>query len=126
MLGGEERRRGRSGRPAAEAARQARTRASRATRPWRKSLVGVVGGGLAGFLLGAAFWIVLGLQELSSGGAPRLMPSGEPHGVFSPTPGCTALALDRRQGHTTAEPCLGQVLPLREASITGPGHRSLP
>jgi hypothetical protein len=85
-------------------------------------------GGLAGFLLGAAFWIVLGLQELGSpelsgSAAPRLAPSADRQGDI---PDCTSLALDRRKGHTTAEPCLSPVLPLREASATLLGYRSLP
>ena len=81
-------------------------------------------GGVAGLLLGATFWIVLGLQELTGSGAPRLAPAGDPQGVQAPQ--CTSLALDRRQGHTTAEPCLRQVLPLREARAAAPGDRSLP
>jgi hypothetical protein len=71
-----------------------------------------------GFVLGAAVWNVLGLQQLTGGEGPRLSPLPEPE--------CTSLALDRRRGHTTAEPCHGQVLPLREASATGLGDRSLP
>jgi hypothetical protein len=86
--------------------------------------VGVVGGGVAGFLLGAAFWITLALQELTGGEAPKLPPVRDPQGVHAP--GCTSLALDRRQGHTIAEPCLRQVLPQREARATGPNDRSLP
>src|SRR4029079_19663066 len=115
-----------SGRPAAEAARNARTLTLRATRPRRKSLVGAVGGGVAGVLLVTAFWIVLGQQEASSGGAPGVMPSSEPQGEFSPAPDCTALALDRHRGHTTAEPCFSQMLPMREARATGPDSRFLP
>ena len=58
-------------------ARQARTRASRAMRPWRKSLAGMLCGGMTGFVLGAAFWIVLALQEVTGGGTPRLSPVWE-------------------------------------------------
>ena len=74
-------------------------------------------GGAAGFVLGAAFWIVLGLQQLTGSEGPRPAPLREPQSLH--TPECTSLALDRRRGHTTAEPCLGQVLPLREALATG-------
>ena len=123
MLGGIERKHGLpGGGPSVHAGRQAR----RAGRPWRKSLAGVVCGGMAGFLVGAAFWVVLGLQELTGSEAPKLSPSREPQGVHAPAPGCTSLALDRRKGHTTAEPCRGQVLPLREANATGLGDRSSP
>ena len=83
----------------------------------------MVCGGLAGFVLGAAFWIVLAVEALTGGEAPRLSPPGEPQSVQSP--GCTSLAIDRRKGRTTAEPCLGHVLPLREAHATGLSARSL-
>ena len=76
------------------------------------------------FVLGAAFWIVLGLQQLTGSEGPRLSPPPEPQSLH--TPECTSLALDRRRGHTTAEPCLGQVLPLREALATGLADRPLP
>ena len=84
MLGGEERKHGRPGGPSAHAGRPAQTPASRSGRPWRKSLAGVLCGGVAGLLLGAAFWIVLGLQELTGSGAPRLAPAGDPQGVQAP------------------------------------------
>ena len=122
MLGGVERKPGWPGGPSAKEPRRAQPRTSRPGRPWRKSLAGVVGGA-AGFLLGAAFWIVLGLQEIAGSGAPNLSPVRDPQGL--PAPGCTSLALDRRQGHTTAEPCLRHV-PLREARATDSGERALP
>jgi hypothetical protein len=110
MLGGAERRHLEYGDPPPYAGRQARPSPRRAG---RKSLASIACGGMAGFLLGAAFWIVLGLQELTGGEGAKLSPLRDPQGLHSP--GCTSLALDRRKGHTTAEPCLGQVLPLREA-----------
>jgi hypothetical protein len=79
---------------------------------------------MAGFVLGAAFWIVLGLQELTGSATPSLSPPWEPQSLHAPE--CTSLAIDRRRGRTTAEPCLGQVLPAREAHATGLGDRSLP
>jgi hypothetical protein len=79
---------------------------------------------MAGFLLGAAFWIVLGLQELAGSESSRLPPLLVPQDLHAP--GCTSLALDRRKGRTTAEPCLGQVLPLREALATGLTDRFSP
>lgn len=125
MLGGVERRHQGSGGSPTHAGQPAHTTARpQAGRPWRKSLASVVCGGAAGFLLGAAFWIVLGLQQLTGSEGPRLSPIREPHSLH--TPECTSLALDRSRGHTTAEPCLGQVLPLREALATGLGDRSLP
>jgi len=33
-------------------------------------------------------------------------------------PDCTVLILDRRQGHTTAGPCLGHATPLRQADAS--------
>lgn len=110
--------------PPAGTARLPRTSASHAGRPWRKSLAGVVGGGAAGFVLGAAFWVILGLQEIAGSGAPNLPPGWDPQAM--PAPGCTSLALDRRQGHTTAEPCLRQALPLREARANGLGVHFAP
>ena len=125
MLGGVERRHQGFGGSPAHAGRPARTTARpQAGRPWRKTLASVVCGGAAGFVLGAAFWIVLGLQQLTDSEGPRLSPIREPQSLH--TPECTSLALDRRRGRTTAEPCLGQVLPLREALATEPGGRSLP
>jgi len=124
MRGGIERKPRWSGGPSAEAARQAQTRASRAVGPRRTSRAGVVRGGVAGFLLGAAFWIVPALQELTGSEAPKVAPAGDPQGMHAPE--CTSLSLDRRKGHTTAEPCLRQGLPLREARATGLGDRPLP
>ena len=83
-------------------------------------------GGVAGFLIGAAFWIALGLQELTGSGAAGLAPVREPHGLYVPPPGCTSLALDRREGHTTAEPCLGEGLPMREARANSFDRTTLP
>src|SRR6266436_6368296 len=117
MLGGIGRKHQGSGGSPTLAERQGHTSARpRQGRPWRKSLASVVCGGVAGFLLGAAFWIVLGLQELTGSESPGLSPLRNPQGLHAP--GCTSLALDRRRGRTTAEPCLGQVLPLREALAT--------
>ena len=125
MLGGVERRHQGSGGSPTHAVRPAHTTARpQAGRPWPKSLASVLCGGAAGFVLGAAFWIVLGLQELTGSEGPRLSPLPEPQSLH--TPECTSLALDRRRGHTTAEPCLGQVLPLREALATGLADRALP
>jgi hypothetical protein len=61
--------------------------------------------GAAGFLLGAGFWIYLGVSELTAVDFPHPSPrQGLPGG---PGSGCTSLALDRRNGRTTAAPCLG-------------------
>ena len=92
--------------------------------PWRKSIAGLVCGGMTGFLIGAAFWVVVGLQELAGSGAAMLSPLRDPQGGHAPR--CTSLALDRYEGHTTAEPCLREALPLREARATGLGGRSVP
>ena len=127
MLGGEERLRGRPGGTSARSGRPAQTPASPlAGRPLRKSFAGVLCGGMAGFLLGAAFWVVLGLQELTGSGAPESSPARGSQGAPAAAPDCTSLALDRRWGHTTAEPCLRQALPQREAHATALGDRSLP
>ena len=67
-------------------------------------------GGVIGLLLAAAFWMVLGLYEPNSPGA-GLAPAGEPH--------CTALALDRTQARTVAEPCVGDLLSLQSANASG-------
>ncbi len=123
MLGGDDQLRGRRAAPATQVGRHMPLR-SETDRPTRKSFPGVLYGGAAGFLLGAAFWIALGLQELAgSSGAASLSPAREPEGVQVPAAGCTSLTLDRRQGHTTAEPCLGL---LREARMTAPGDLSVP
>jgi hypothetical protein len=129
MLGGVERNGGLPGGTSVQLGRPALVPVVRgAGGALRKSVAGVLGGGVLGFLLGAAFWVVLGLQELglpelSGDAAPRPAPTADRQGDI---PGCTSLALDRRRGHTTAEPCLGHVLPLREASAAHLGDRSLP
>jgi hypothetical protein len=124
MLGGLERKHQGSGTPPTHAGRQPHLAARpSARRPWRKSLASVACGGMTGFLLGAAFWIVLGLQELTVGASPSLSPLPEPQSLQAP--GCTSLAIDRRRGHTTAEPCLGHVPPLREALAAGLADRAL-
>jgi len=72
----------------------------------RVSLAGTLVGGIAGFLLGAAFWVILGLDHPKGAG---VSPAWEPD--------CTVLTLDRHQGHTTAGPCFGYAppRPLRQA-----------
>jgi hypothetical protein len=71
-----------------------------------------------------AFWIGLGVQELTGGA--ETSSSREPHGVQFPAPGCTSLTLDRREGNTIAEPCLGEALPMREARARSLDRASLP
>jgi hypothetical protein len=123
MLGGVERRHQSGGSPA-HAGRPAHTTARpQAGRPWPKSLASVVCGGAAGFVLGAAFWIILGLQELTASTSPSLSPVPVPQSLHAP--GCTSLAIDRHGGRTTAEPCANQLQPLREALATGLGGRAL-
>ena len=63
--------------------------------------------GAAGFLLGAGFWIYLGVRELTGGDLPQLPPR-------VPASGCTSLALDRHNGRTTAAPCLDPARSLRD------------
>jgi hypothetical protein len=75
-------------------------------------------------LLGATLWMVLGLQDLTGAGSIMLAPAADPMGVQPPQ--CTSLAIDRRRGHTTAEPCPGHMLPLREAAAAASGDRRLP
>jgi len=72
----------------------------------RLSVAGTLVGGIAGFLLGAALWVILGLNHPKGAG---VSPAWEPD--------CTVLTLDRHQGHTTAGPCFGYAppLPLRQA-----------
>lgn len=82
-------------------------------------------GAAAGFLLGATFWIMLGVQVLS-GGSADTSSSRELQGVQFPAPGCTSLTLDRREGNTIAEPCLGEALPMREARARSLDRASLP
>jgi hypothetical protein len=107
MFGGEWLMRGRSGARAEPLARLGPLRSG----PRRGiSIAGTLLGGMAGFLLGAAFWIVLGVKELSSGDAAWKALPWEP--------ACTALTLDRHAGHTTAGPCFAHALPPR----AGPGR----
>jgi hypothetical protein len=73
----------------------------------RVSVAGTIVGAAAGFLLGAAVWGILGAPPPKSAPASGMSPAWEPD--------CTVLSLDRRQGHTTAGPCLGHTPPLRQA-----------
>lgn len=91
----------------------------------RKPHVGSLCGAAVGFLLGAAFWIALGVQELT-GVRADTSPSREPQGMHSPAPGCTSLTLDRREGNTIAEPCGGESMPMREARAGALDRPSLP
>ena len=108
MVGGEgplRRRSGGLGGSAVELAPAARGGQGR-----RVSVAGTIVGGVAGFLLGAAFWGILGVHPSKSGPASGMSPVWEPD--------CTVLTLDRRQGHTTAGPCLGHAAPLRQADAS--------
>jgi len=116
MLGGEWQTRVRSGVLAHQPL--VRLGASRSAPRRGISVVGTLLGGVTGFLLGAAFWIVLGLKEPSNGDAARLALAWEP--------ACTALALDRHAGHTTAEPCFAHALPPRAGSARGLVARAQP
>jgi hypothetical protein len=58
---------------------------------------------VAGFLLGAGFWICLGAQELAGNAWPHASPPPSPP---EESAGCTALSLDRHNGWTLATPCL--------------------
>jgi hypothetical protein len=69
--------------------------------------------GVAGFVLGAAFWVILGALSVTGGALPQLSPLWDQQGEAGS--GCTSLALDRSKGHTTAEPCRRSAQPLREA-----------
>lgn len=80
--------------------------------------------GVAGFVLGATFWIVLGVLSVTGGALPQLSPLWEPQGA--PGSGCTSLALDRSKGNTTAEPCRSSAQPLREALAAAPGDLAQP
>jgi hypothetical protein len=73
--------------------------------------------GLAGFLLGAGFWIYLGAHEVAGGDFPL---SGD-----GPQSGCTSLALDRHSGNTSAAPCLGPSQSLRDTLTAWLGERLL-
>jgi hypothetical protein len=66
--------------------------------------------------LGATFWVGLGVMSLTGGPAPLSPLLEEPRGAQGS--GCTSLTLDRRKGHTLAEPCRSPV-PLREAQTAG-------
>jgi hypothetical protein len=124
MLGGVERKHHGSGCAPTRAARQLHLAARPyAGRPWRMSLASVLCGGMAAFVLGGTFWIVLALQELTGSASPNISPVPEPQSLHAP--GCTSLAIDRRMGRTTAEPCASQLQPLREALATGLGDRAL-
>ena len=124
MPGGEERLHWGPVRPPAHIAHRPLATASRRGRQWRASFAGVIYGGVAGLLLGATLWMVLGLQDLTGAGSLMLAPAADPMGVQPPQ--CTSLAIDRRRGHTTAEPCPGHVLPQREAAAAASGDRRLP
>jgi len=124
MRGGGERKHRQSGGPSVHARRPAHAPASRAGSSRRTSLAGIVCGGCAGFLLGAALWTVLGLQEPTGSEAPSLVPDADEQGLRAPQ--CTSLALDRSQGRTTAEPCSEHMLPVREASAATLGDRAAP
>src|SRR6478672_696545 len=123
MLGGDDRMRGRRAAPPTHAGRQPPFQAA-PDRSTRKPLASMLCGAAAGFLLGSAFWIGLGVQELTGGA--ETSSSREPHGVQFPAPGCTSLTLDRREGNTIAEPCLGEALPMREARARSLDRASLP
>ena len=80
---------------------------ARLQRPGRVSAAAALGWGVAaGFLLGAGFWIYLGVDELAGSGLPQA------HGA--PVPGCTSLALDRHSGSTSSTPCVGPTPSLRD------------
>src|SRR5262245_14812562 len=80
----------------------------------RVSVAGTIVGGVAGFLLGAAFWGVLGVHQPKSGPASGMSPGLSP----AWEPDCTVLTLDRRRGHTTAGPCLDHAPALRQADAS--------
>ncbi len=70
----------------------------------------------AGFVLGATFWVGLGVMSLTGGPWPLAPLLEEQRGTQGS--GCTSLALDRDNGHTLAEPCRGEAS-LREAQTAG-------
>ena len=105
MLGGVEEKRRRSGeRPSA--------------RPAHAPIGVAVRWGAAGFLLGAGFWIYLGVRELTGSGLPQPQ--------RAPEPGCTSLALDRHNRRTTQAPCLGPAQSLRDTLTAWLGENWLP
>lgn len=69
----------------------------------RGAAAGGVPWGMAALAVGAVFCIVLGALSLDDGAAPRPDPASELD--TSQGAGCTSLVIDRRTGHTTAEPC---------------------
>jgi len=73
--------------------------------------------GLAGFLLGAGFWIYLGTREVAGGDFPL--------SLEAPQSGCTSLALDRHSGSTSAAPCLGPSQSFRDMLTAWLGERLL-
>src|SRR5690242_17523167 len=122
MLGGDDRMHGRRASPRARARLPFQAAAERGG---RTPLANVLCGAVAGFMLGSAFWVALGVQELTGVGADTSS-SREPQGMQSPAPGCTSLTLDRREGHTIAEPCIGEAQPMREARAGSTFHATLP
>jgi hypothetical protein len=120
MFGGVEQTRHRSGyQPNGQrAGREAQTIARLPSGRSRRAPVAVaVRWGTAGFLLGASFWIYLGVLEFTGSGLPQ--PQGPP------APDCTSLALDRHNGRTTAAPCLGPAQSLRDTLMAWLGEASL-
>ena len=100
MPGGvEHRRHGLGYRPGAERAGPA---GPRPARPGRAPIGTALRWGAAGVLMGVAFWICLGIGVPTHGDLQLLRHQGLQD---APAPGCTALALDRDRGHTTAAPC---------------------
>jgi hypothetical protein len=67
---------------------------------------------VVGLVLVASFWTYLGVAELA-GDATREGPAAE-DATLSRGPGCTVLTLDRSSGRTSAAPCMGPALMLRE------------
>ncbi|HZT49082.1 MAG TPA: hypothetical protein VFA64_13995 [Hyphomicrobiaceae bacterium] len=71
----------------------------------RGAAAGGVPWGMAALAVGAVFCIVLGALSLDDGALPPLAPASEADAPQDA--GCTSLVIDRRTGHTTAEPCRG-------------------
>jgi len=78
--------------------------------------------GVAGFVLGAT--LILGVLSVTGSVLPQLSPLWDTHGVQGA--GCTSLALDRGNGHTTAEPCRSSTQAQREALAAAPGDLARP
>jgi hypothetical protein len=97
---------------------------SRRQRPDRPAGASAVAAGVpwgaAGFVLGALFWIGLGTLSWDDGAVSWQFPSLEPHST-----GCTSLAIDRRTGDTTAEPCRNSV-PLPEVIASARSELAAP